>query len=82
MFPTMVKYSPAFKALGRFIVFKRCDMFEKSDDLEVALFFVQPDALYCFSRTSISSPRFSSPESSVKPASGFGMKFRAGLNRC
>ncbi len=68
---------------GRFIVFKRWDMFEKSDDPEVALFFAQPDILSClFTRTSVSSPRFSSPESSVKPASDFGTEFRARLNRC
>jgi hypothetical protein len=40
-----MKYSPAFKAPGRFIVFKRWDMLEKSDDPEVAVFFAPPDVL-------------------------------------
>jgi len=41
----VMKYSPAFKAPARFIVFKRWDMLEKSDDPEVVIFFAQPDVL-------------------------------------
>ena len=40
-----MKYSPAFKAPGRFIIFKRWDMLEKSDSPEVVIFFAQPDVL-------------------------------------
>jgi len=40
-----LKYSPAFKAPARFIVFKRWDMLEGSDDPEVVIFFAQPDVL-------------------------------------
>lgn len=40
-----IKYSPVFKAPARFIVFKRWDMLEKSDDPEVVIFFAQPDVL-------------------------------------
>jgi len=47
--PDLVKqameYAPAFKAPARFIVFKRWDMLEKSDDTEVAVFFAPPDVL-------------------------------------
>jgi len=39
------KYSLGFKAPGRFIVFKRWDMLEKSDAPEVVIFFAQPDVL-------------------------------------
>jgi len=41
----VMKHSPAFKAPARFIVFKRWDMLEKSDDPEVVIFFAQPDVL-------------------------------------
>ena len=40
-----MKHSTAFKAPARFIVFKRWDMLEKSDDPEVVVFFAQPDVL-------------------------------------
>lgn len=40
-----IKYSPVFKAPAKFIVFKRWDMLEKSDDPEVVIFFAQPDIL-------------------------------------
>jgi uncharacterized protein (DUF169 family) len=47
--PELVKkameYAPKFKAPARFIVFKRWDMLEKSDNPEVAIFFAQPDVL-------------------------------------
>lgn len=41
---TMKKW-PDFKAPARFIVFKRWDMFEESDDPEVVIFFARPDVL-------------------------------------
>jgi uncharacterized protein (DUF169 family) len=41
----VMKQSPAFKAPGRFIVFKRWDMLEKSDKPEVVIFFAVPDVL-------------------------------------
>lgn len=41
----LMKYQPRFKAPARFIVFKRWDMLEESDDPEVVIFFAQPDAL-------------------------------------
>ncbi len=40
-----MKYAPAFKAPGRFIVFKRWDMLKESDDPEVVIFFAPPDVL-------------------------------------
>jgi hypothetical protein len=40
-----MKYSPTFKAPSRFIVFKRWDMLEKSDNPEVVVFFALPDVL-------------------------------------
>jgi len=40
-----MKYAPAFKAPARFIVFKRWDKLEKSDNPEVIIFFAQPDVL-------------------------------------
>ncbi len=40
-----MKYSPLFKAPGRFIVFKRWDMIEESDDPDVVIFFAEPDVL-------------------------------------
>lgn len=41
----MMKYVPAFKAPGRFVVFKRWDKLEKLDSPEVIVFFAQPDVL-------------------------------------
>jgi uncharacterized protein (DUF169 family) len=41
----IMKMSPAFKAPGRFIVFKRWDKLEKSDAPEVVIFFAEPDVL-------------------------------------
>ena len=41
----IMKRSPAFKAPGRFIVFKRWDKLEESDDPEVVIFFAEPDVL-------------------------------------
>jgi uncharacterized protein (DUF169 family) len=40
-----LKYVPAFEAPAKFIVFKRWDMLEESDDPEVVIFFVKPDVL-------------------------------------
>jgi uncharacterized protein (DUF169 family) len=40
-----MKYWPNFKAPSRFIVFKRWDKLEESDDPEVAVFFATPDVL-------------------------------------
>ncbi len=39
------KNSPEFTAPARFIVFKRWDMLQESDDPSVAIFFAPPDAL-------------------------------------
>ena len=39
----IMKRSPAFKAPGRFIIFKRWDKLEESDDPEVVIFFAEPD---------------------------------------
>jgi uncharacterized protein (DUF169 family) len=39
----VMKRAPSFKAPSRFIVFKRWDMLEPSDDPEVVIFFAQPD---------------------------------------
>jgi uncharacterized protein (DUF169 family) len=41
----VMKLSPSLKAPARFIVFKRWDMLEKSDNPEVVIFFAQPDVL-------------------------------------
>ncbi|MBM3149484.1 MAG: hypothetical protein FJZ88_05580, partial [Chloroflexi bacterium] len=41
----LMKYAHTFKAPGRFIVFKRWDMLDKSDNPEVVIFFAQPDVL-------------------------------------
>lgn len=41
----MVKKSPRFKAPSKYIVFKRWDMLEESDNPEVVIFFAQPDVL-------------------------------------
>ena len=47
--PELVKeamdHAPPFKAPARFIVFKRWDRLEQSDNPEVAIFFAQPDVL-------------------------------------
>jgi uncharacterized protein (DUF169 family) len=47
--PELVKESlkswPVLKAPGRFIVFKRWDMIEESDNPEVVIFFAKPDVL-------------------------------------
>lgn len=40
-----MKKLPDFRAPAEFIVFKRWDMIEESDDPEVAIFFAQPDVL-------------------------------------
>jgi len=40
-----VKLAPSFKAPARFIVFKRWDLLEKSDEPEVIVFFASPDVL-------------------------------------
>lgn len=41
----LMEHTPVFKAPGRFIVFKRWDMLEESDEPEVVIFFAQPDVL-------------------------------------
>jgi len=41
----MQKHLPLFKARGRFIVFKRWDMLEASDEPAVVIFFAKPDEL-------------------------------------
>ena len=40
-----MKYSPVFKAPRSFIVFKRWDLIEESDDTDVVIFFATPDIL-------------------------------------
>jgi uncharacterized protein (DUF169 family) len=40
-----VKLAPSFKAPARFIVFKRWDLLEESDEPEVVIFFAVPDVL-------------------------------------
>jgi len=40
-----VKLAPTFKAPARFIVFKRWDSLEESDEPEVVIFFASPDVL-------------------------------------
>jgi uncharacterized protein (DUF169 family) len=45
MVKEMMKYMPEFKAPGRFIVFKRWDMLEESDEPAVVIFFAKPDVL-------------------------------------
>jgi uncharacterized protein (DUF169 family) len=40
-----MKYWSGFKAPGRFVVFKRWDKLEESDDPEVVIFFATPDVL-------------------------------------
>ena len=41
----MKRHMPVMKAPGRFIVFKRWDVLEKSDSPEVVIFFAKPDVL-------------------------------------
>jgi uncharacterized protein (DUF169 family) len=41
----IIKHSPSLKAPARFIVFKRWDMLEKSDNPEVVIFFARPDVI-------------------------------------
>jgi len=41
----VMKKMPPFKAAGRFIVFKRWDMLEASDDPTVVIFFAPPDII-------------------------------------
>src|SRR5512136_2343102 len=41
----VMKLAPAFKAPSRFIVFKRWDLLERSDNPEVVIFFARPDVL-------------------------------------
>ena len=41
----MKRHMPVMKAPGRFIVFKRWDVLEKSDHPEVVIFFAKPDVL-------------------------------------
>ncbi len=41
----LMKNSPVFKAPAQFVVFKRWDMLEKSDNPEVVIFFARPDVL-------------------------------------
>ena len=40
-----MKHSPLFEAPGKYIVFKRWDMIEKSDDPKVVIFFAKADVL-------------------------------------
>lgn len=41
----MMRLAPVFKAPARFIVFKRWDRLEQSDNPDVVIFFAQPDVL-------------------------------------
>lgn len=41
----MMKIAPRFKAPAQFIVFKRWDMLDSSDEPEVVIFFAKPDVL-------------------------------------
>lgn len=41
----IMKNAPTFKAPGRFIVFKRWDRLEESDNPEVVIFYAKPDVL-------------------------------------
>ena len=45
MVKEMMKHMPAFKAPAKFIVFKRWDMLEASDEPAVVIFFAKPDVL-------------------------------------
>jgi uncharacterized protein (DUF169 family) len=40
-----IKHTPSFRAPARFIVFKRWDMLEQSDEPDVVIFFARPDTL-------------------------------------
>jgi uncharacterized protein (DUF169 family) len=40
-----MKHAPSFKAPARFVVFKRWDMLQESDNPDVVIFFAQPDVL-------------------------------------
>ena len=40
-----VRKSPRFKAPGRFVIFKRWDKLQESDEPEVVIFFAKPDVL-------------------------------------
>ncbi len=40
-----MKHAPSFKAPGRFVIFKRWDLLQESDDPEVVIFFARPDVL-------------------------------------
>ncbi len=40
-----LKHTPAMKAPGRYIIFKRWDQLEASDNPEVVIFFAEPDVL-------------------------------------
>jgi uncharacterized protein (DUF169 family) len=41
----MQKHAPVLKAPGKYIVFKRWDKLDKDDNPDVAIFFIEPDAL-------------------------------------
>ena len=41
----VMEHAPVFKAPARFVIFKRWDMLQESDNPEVVVFFVQPDVL-------------------------------------
>jgi hypothetical protein len=41
----IMKNTPIFKAPGRFIVFKRWDRLEESDNPEIVIFYAKPDVL-------------------------------------
>jgi uncharacterized protein (DUF169 family) len=41
----IMRNAPEFKAPGRFIVFKRWDMLEETDEPDVVIFFARPDVL-------------------------------------
>ena len=45
MVQAAMKHMPRFEAPGKFIVFKRWDMLEASDNPEVVIFFAKPDVL-------------------------------------
>ena len=45
MVEEVMKNLPQFKAPGRYIIFKRWDMLEESDEPSVAIFFAKPDVL-------------------------------------
>ncbi len=41
----LMRNAPVFKAPARFVIFKRWDMLEESDEPEVVIFFAKPDVL-------------------------------------